>query len=170
MFNTREAERDHLYNRVVLLTIACCVLLGLAAMAKREGLTYAAPQWNGAPVTGTVTLLEDIPRNRVAKIVHYRYVDQDNRPHEGQYLDSGCGERQDCDADQDVTLIYSRWFPEFSAIASDVHTYRPGFYIMSGGILLSLLFFGISFSTLGRISAMKRDQAQHFAPGKPEAR
>jgi hypothetical protein len=162
MFNPREAELDHLYNRVVLLTIACCVLLALAAMARREGFTYAALQWNGVQVTGTVTLLEEIPRNQLAKIVHYRYLDQDNRPHEEQYLDSGCGERQDCGVDQDVTLIYSRWFREFSAIAANVHTYRPGFYIMSGGVLLSLLFFGISFLTLGRISAMKQDQARHL--------
>lgn len=162
MFNPREAELDHLYNRVVLLTIACCVLLAFAAMARNEGFTYAALQWNGDQVTGTVTQLEEIPRNRLAKIVHYRYVDQDNRPHEGQYLDTGCGERENCGVDEDVTLIHSRWFPDYSAVAANVHSFRPGFYIMSGGVLISLLFFGISFWTLGRISAMKRDDAQHL--------
>lgn len=162
MFDPREAERDNLYNRVVLLTIACCVLLALAAMARHEGLTYAALRWTGAQVTGTITQLEEIPRNPDANIVHYRYVDQDNRSHEGEYLDSRCGEKQDCDIDQDVALLYSRWFPEFSAIAANLHTYRPGFYIMSGGVLLSLLFFGIPFWTLGRISAMKKDETQHL--------
>ncbi|MFV2950269.1 hypothetical protein ACNIZR_33440, partial [Pseudomonas japonica] len=48
------------YNRVILLTFACCVLLGLAAMARQQGAVYAAIQWSAVEVTGTVTQVESI--------------------------------------------------------------------------------------------------------------
>jgi hypothetical protein len=34
MYYPREAEKDHLFNRVILLTVACCVVLILAGMAR----------------------------------------------------------------------------------------------------------------------------------------
>jgi len=82
MFYQREAEKDHLYNRIVLLTVACCVLLFLASMAKHSGSIYGAIRWSAVEVKGTVTQLERIPMNANGIILHYRYVDSDQQVHE----------------------------------------------------------------------------------------
>lgn len=42
MFYPREAKKDHLYNRIVLLTVACLILLFLASLAKHSGSIYGA--------------------------------------------------------------------------------------------------------------------------------
>ncbi|MEE1926464.1 DUF3592 domain-containing protein [Pseudomonas sp. 148P] len=157
MYYPREAEKDHLYNRVILLTFACCVLLGLAAMARQQGAIYAASQWSAVEVTGTVTQVESIPRNDMVKIIHYRYVDDDGQIHEDQCWDKRYAEHAPYDVGQDISLVYSRWLPRVSSISFVLRTYRPGFYIMVSGILLTLLFLGISFKTLGRISTLKQE-------------
>ncbi|WP_339526483.1 DUF3592 domain-containing protein [Pseudomonas sp. EL_65y_Pfl2_R96] len=157
MFYPREAEKDHLYNRVILLSIACCVLLSLAAMARHQGSIYAIIQLSAAEVTGTVTQLEDIPRNSMVKIIRYQYVDHDRQVHEGEYQDQRYDEHSQYEVGQDISLLYSRWFPRVSSITTELHTYRPGFFIMTGGVLLALLFLGISFRTISRIFAMKQE-------------
>ncbi|MCP1444791.1 hypothetical protein J3D54_003923 [Pseudomonas sp. GGS8] len=157
MFYPREAEKDHLYNRIILLTIACCVLLSLAAMARHQGSIYATIQFSAVEVTGTVTQLENIPRTNMAKIIHYQYVDYDRQVHDGEYWDERYAERPQYEVGQDISLLYSRWFPRVSSITTELHTYRPGFFIMTGGVLLALLFLGISFRTISRISAMKQE-------------
>ncbi len=157
MYYPREAEKDHLYNRVILLTFACCVLLGLAAMARQQGAVYAAIHWSAVEVTGTVTQVEAIPRNDTVKLIHYRYVDGDGRAHEDQCWDKRYDEHAPYAVGQDISLVYSRWLPQVSSITTVLRSYRPGFYIMASGILLTLLFLGISFKTLGRISTLKRE-------------
>lgn len=157
MYYPREAEKDHLYNRVILLTVACCVLLALAAMARQQGAVYAAIQWSAVEVTGTVTQLEDIPRNDMVKIIHYRYFDNDGQVHDDECWDKRYREHAPYEVGQDISLVYSRWFPRVSSITTELHTYRPGFYIMTGGVLLTLLFLGISFKTLGRIFTLKQE-------------
>jgi hypothetical protein len=87
MFYPREAEKDHLYNRIVLLTVACCVLLLLASLAKHSGTIYGAVQWGAVEVKGTVTQLESIPMNENGMIIHYRYTDSDQQVHEDNYAD-----------------------------------------------------------------------------------
>jgi hypothetical protein len=57
MYYPREAEKDHLFNRVILLTVACCVVLILAGMARHEGIAYAAIRLSPVETTGTVTQL-----------------------------------------------------------------------------------------------------------------
>ncbi|MDO7897438.1 DUF3592 domain-containing protein [Pseudomonas citrulli] len=155
MFHPREAEKDHLYNRIVLLTVACCVLLFLASMAKQSGTIYGAIQWSAVEVTGTVTQLESIPMNENGMIIHYRYLDGDQQPHDDEYADQRYSEHNQYEVGGDVPLLYSRWFPQISSIASELHTYRPGFIIMAGGIALTLLFFAISFTTFGQIYRIK---------------
>lgn len=157
MYYPREAEKDHLYNRVILLTFACCVLLGLVAMARQQGAVYAAIQWSAVEVTGTVTQVEAIPRNDTVKLIHYRYVDGDGRAHEDQCWDKRYDEHAPYAVGQDISLVYSRWLPQVSSITTVLRSYRPGFYIMASGILLTLLFLGISFKTLGRISTLKQE-------------
>jgi hypothetical protein len=153
----REAEKDHLYNRVILLTVACCVLLLLAAMARHEGLAFAAIKLGEVEITGTVTYVGDIPRNSAAKIVHYDYVDQDGQLHEDRYRTGGYDQSISFETGQNIPLVYSAWFPGISSPATQLGTLRPGFIIMSGGVLLTLLLLGISYRTMGRISAMKRE-------------
>lgn len=157
MFYPREAEKDHLYNRVILLTIACCVLLSLAAMARHQGSIYGAIQLSAVEVTGTVTQLEDIPRSSSAKIIHYQYIDHDRQVHEDKYWDERYGENSQYQVGEGISLLYSGWFPQISSITTELHTYRPGFFIMTGGVLLALLFLGISFRTMSRIFAMKQE-------------
>lgn len=157
MYYPREAEKDHLYNRVILLTIACCVLLGLAAMARQQGAVYAAIHWSAVEVTGTVTQVEATPRNNDLKLIHYRYVDGNGQTHEDQCWDKRYDEHAPYDVGQDISLLYSRWLPQVSSITTVLRTYRPDFYIMASGVLLTLLLLGISFKTLGRIFTLKQE-------------
>jgi len=157
MFYPREAERDHLYNRAILLTIACCVLLLLAAMAQQEGSIYAAIQLSSLEAKGTVTQLEDIPMNKDGKVIHYKFIDHDGHVQGGEYSDERYGQKIQYDVNGEISLLYSRWFPQISSITTELHTYRPSFYIMTGGILLTLLFLGVSIRTIGRIFAMKQE-------------
>ncbi|PWK39615.1 DUF3592 domain-containing protein [Pseudomonas sp. OV226] len=157
MFYPREAEKDHLYNRVILLTVACLVVLLLAGMARQEGMLYAAIQLVPIETTGTVTQLGDIRMNRDGKVIHYRYTDQDGQVHDDQYVDERYAQKTAFETGGSIPLIYSRWLPGQSSIARELNGNRPGFYIMMGGVLLTLLFLGISFRTLGRIARMKEE-------------
>ncbi|RBH59991.1 MULTISPECIES: hypothetical protein [Pseudomonas] len=157
MFYPREAERDHLYNRVILLTIACFVLLLLAAMARQEGSIYAAIQLSALEIKGTVTQLEDIPMNKNDKVIHYQFIDHDGHVHEGEYRDERYGQKARYEVNGVISLLYSRWFLQTSSITTELHTYRPGFYIMTGGVLLALLFLGISVRTVSRIFILKQE-------------
>ncbi len=87
MFYPREAEKDHLYNRIVLLAVACCVLLFLASLAKHSGSIYGAIRWSAVEVNGTVTQLESIPMNENGIIIRYQYADGDQQVHEDEYVD-----------------------------------------------------------------------------------
>jgi len=156
MFYPREAEKDHLYNRIILLTVACCVLLLLASLAKQSGSIYGAIRWSAVEVKGTVTQLESIPMNKNGIIVHYRYIDSDQQVHEDEYPDQRYNEHYQYQMEE-VPLLYSRWFPQISSIATELHTYRAGFIVMAGGVLLTLAFLGISFMTFGRIYDMKEE-------------
>lgn len=157
MYYPREAEKDHLFNRVILLTVACCVVLLLASMARSEGILYATLKLGAIETTGTVTQLDDIPMNRDGKVIHYTYTDDKGRAHEAEYVDERYAQNAHYETGGPIPLLYSRWLPEKNSIASLVESNRPGFYIMIGGVLLALLFLGISFRTLGRIYAMKEE-------------
>jgi hypothetical protein len=157
MFYPREAERDNLVNRVILLTIACCVALAFAAMARAHGVVYAAIHLSPIEVMGTVTQVEDIPHNSSVKMVHYRYTDHDQRTHDDEYWDPRYDEHTPYAVGDSLALVYARWFPQVSNIANERQSYRPSFIIMAGGCLLAVLFLGMSFRTLGRLTAMKRE-------------
>lgn len=157
MFYPREAEKDHLFNRVILLTVACCVVLLLASMARGEGILYAALKLGAIETSGTVTQLDDIQMNSDGKIIHYTYTDDKGQVHEAEYVDERYAQNTHYETGGPIPLLYSRWLPEKNSIASQVESNRPGFYIMTGGVLLALLFLGISFRTLGRIYAMKEE-------------
>jgi len=157
MFYPREAERDHLLNRVILLSIACCVALAFAAMARTHGATYAALHLQSVEVTGTVTQVEDVPRNSSVKMIHYRYTDHDQRTHEEAYWDPHYDEHAPYATGDSIALVYARLFPQVSLVATALNSYRPSFLIMLGGCVLALLFLAVSFRTLGRLAAMKRE-------------
>lgn len=157
MFYPREAEKDNLYNRIVLLTVACLILLFLASLAKHSGIIYGAIQWSAVEVKGTVTQLESIPMNENGMIIRYRYLDSDQQVHEDEYPDQRYNEHDQYEVGGDVPLLYSRWFPQISSIATELHTYRSGFFVMTGGVLLTLVFLWISFRTFGRIYRMKEE-------------
>ncbi|MBT2342398.1 DUF3592 domain-containing protein [Pseudomonas sp. C3-2018] len=157
MFYPREAEKDHLYNRIVLLTVACCVLLFLASMAKDSGTIYGTIRWSAVEVQGTVTQLESMQMNEDGAVIHYRYIDSDRQVHEDAYPDQRYSVHKQYEVGGEIPLLYSRWFPQISSIATELHTFRPGFIIMAGGVLLTLVFFGVSFMTFGRIYGMKEE-------------
>jgi len=157
MFYPREAEKDHLYNRIVLLTIACVLLLFLASLAHHSGSIYGAIRWSPVEVKGTVTQLEDIPMNPDGKVIYYRYVDSDQQVHEDEYADQRYNEHDQYQVGGEISLLYSRWLPQISTIATELHTNRASFIVMAGGVSLTLVFFWISFRTFGRIYGMKQE-------------
>jgi hypothetical protein len=157
MYYPREAEKDHLYNRIVLLTVACCVLLLLASLAKHSGSIYGAIRWSAVEVNGTVTQLESIPMNENGIILHYRYVDSDQQVQEDEYPDQRYREHRQYQVGEEIPLLYSRWFPQISSLATELNTYRASFIVMAGGVLLTLVCLGISFMTFGRIYGMKEE-------------
>ncbi|MBV4473970.1 hypothetical protein [Pseudomonas botevensis] len=161
MFHPREAQRDHLYNRIVMLTVACCVVLLLAGMARHQGIRYGALQFNAMQVSGTVTALEEILLNDNGKIIHYRYTDEQGLSHDDQYADERYAEHTQYEVGGSIALLVSRWLPKQNAIASELHSYRPSFYIMTGGLLLAVLFLLISGRTFWQIQAMK-DQDRYY--------
>lgn len=126
MFYPREAEKDHLYNRIVLLTVACCVLLFLASMAKDSGTIYGAIRWSAVEVQGTVTQLENMQMNKDGAVIHYRYIDNDQQVHEDAYADQRYSEHNHYEIGGEIPLLYSRWFPQISSIATELHTFRAG--------------------------------------------
>ncbi|RON66919.1 hypothetical protein BK669_02055 [Pseudomonas fluorescens] len=155
MYYPREAAKDHLYNRIVMLTVACCVVLLLAGMARNQGILYGVLNLNGVDTRGTVTQLENIPMNKNGKVIHYRYADEQGQVHEGQHADERYAEHTQYEVDGPISLLVSRWMPDKSCIASQLQSYKTGFYIMTGGVLLALLFLLISGRTFWQIQAMK---------------
>ncbi|WP_263262347.1 DUF3592 domain-containing protein [Pseudomonas sp. RIT-PI-S] len=161
MYYPREAERDNLYTRVILLTLACIVLLGIAAMARRDGSLYSALQLSAVDAAGTVTRIEWLPRNSRAAIIQYRYSDSAGEAHEGEYVDAFYSEDTQYTQGGPVQLVYSGWFPSMSSIAEHEHRLRPGFYIMAGGVLTALVLLGICGYTLGRIGRMTAEDVRY---------
>ncbi|EJM08504.1 MULTISPECIES: DUF3592 domain-containing protein [Pseudomonas] len=155
MYYPREAAKDHLYNRIVMLTVACCVVLLLAAMAHKSGMLYGALSFNGVENRGSVTALEQIPMNANGKVIHYQYTDAQGQTHEGQHADERYVEHTQYEVDGPITLLVSPWMPDKSCIASQLQSYRTSFCIMTGGVLLALLFLLISGRTFWQIQAMK---------------
>ncbi|MOA54644.1 hypothetical protein D3C78_1783020 [compost metagenome] len=90
-------------------------------------------------------------------IIHYRYTDGDQQVHEDEYVDQRYNEHTQYEVGGDVPLLYSRWFPQVSSIATELHTYRASFFVMAGGVLLTLVLLGISFMTFGSIYRMKEE-------------
>ncbi|WP_256590476.1 hypothetical protein [Pseudomonas sp. Irchel 3A18] len=157
MFYPREAEKDNLFNRVILLTFACCAILFLASLARHQGSTYAVMQLGAVQVSGSVKALENIPRNSMGKIIHYRYVDEEGEAHDDQYFDPRYDENTHYEVGDAISLVYSSWFTGKNAIASELHTYRPDFYILSGGLSLALILLLISLWTIRRIYVLKQE-------------
>ncbi|MEN1834971.1 hypothetical protein AAIM60_19005 [Pseudomonas lijiangensis] len=154
MFYPREAEKDNLFNRVILLIFGCCALLFLASLARHQGSTYAAMQLGAVQVSGVVTELESIPRNS-GKVIHYLYADQEGETHEGKYF----YQREDThyEVGDSIPLVYSSWFTGKNAIASELRTFRPDFYILSGGLSLTLILLLIALWTIRRIYVLKAE-------------
>ncbi|MGE8186024.1 hypothetical protein [Pseudomonas sp. NPDC086278] len=157
MFYPREAEKDHLFTRVILLTFACCFVLMLAGMSRHEGLRYAAIQLSPVDITGTVTQLEEIRMNPNGKIIHYRYTDPDGKVHDDQYVDQRYAQKTAYEPGGSIALLVSGWLPAQNSIASELNGNRPGFYILLVSVALALWTLEISFKTMGRIYAMKEE-------------
>jgi hypothetical protein len=161
MFYPREAERDHLFNRVTLLTIACIVLLSIAVMARKDGIRYGALLVNPVETLGTVTLVEFPPRNSEAGLVHYRYSDNSQDVHEGEYFDPHYSAGTQYESGDAIALQYCRWLPSISSSAEQLPGLVPGFYIMVGTVVLALLLLGISWLTICQISRMRAEDAHY---------
>lgn len=161
MYYPREAERDNLYNRIVLLTLVCIIVLGIAAMAMREGGRYALLRIGAVETTGTIMQVESLPRNSGAVIVHYRYNDRSGRAHDAEYLDTRFGEQSQYVEGGPVALVYCHWFPSINSITERLHQLRPGFYIMTGGVLIVMLLFGISLLTFWKIGRMSAEDVYY---------
>lgn len=159
MFYPREAQRDHLYNRIVMLTIACIVLLGIASMARTDGIRYTALLIDPVETTAMVTSVELFPRNTQVGNIHYRYSDDGSSTREAEYFDANYNASTQYQAGAPIQIHYSRWFPSISSTAEQLPTLVPGFYIMIGALAMTLLFFGISFLTFCQISRMKAEDA-----------
>lgn len=155
MYYPREAEKDHLYNRVILLTIACCVLLAFAFMARGSGVIYGAIHLSPTEAVGTVAQIERFEKNSRFATIHYTYTDHDGQVHENSYFDAYYDEHPAYDVGGPIDIQYSAWFPSVSSLSSALHTYRMSFYIMATALLLVLLFLGISAWTINRIASMK---------------
>jgi hypothetical protein len=57
-------------------------------------------------------------------IIHYRYVDGDQQVHEDEYFDQRYSEHYQYKVGDEVSLLYSRWFPQISSIATAAHQSR----------------------------------------------
>lgn len=161
MFYPREAARDHLYNRVVMLTIACIVALFIAVMAKKDGIRYAALLVDASETIGMVTLVELPPGNSQTGIVQYRYSDDSARSHEGEYFDPRYSTGIQYDVGSPIQLRYCRWLPSISSTVDQLPGLVPGFYMMTGALIVALLLLGISLLTICQISRMKAEDAYY---------
>lgn len=161
MFYPREAARDHLFNRVTMLTIACIVLLGIAVMAGEDGIRYAALRITPVDTTGTVTLVELPPGNSMAAIVHYQYSDNSSYVREGQYFDPKYNNGNGYKAGDAIELKYCRWLPSINSTVERFPSLVSGFYIMAGTLSLALLLLGISWLTICQISRMSAEDVYY---------
>ncbi|MFK3772610.1 DUF3592 domain-containing protein [Pseudomonas sp. NPDC089406] len=157
MFQPREAERDHLYTRVVWLTIACCALMLLAMIAWGQGSTYAALQLDHQQTNAKVIEVEPTLSDQ-AKIIHYQYTDRSGQAYTNTFFNDGYG-GQVYEVGQELAVSYSGWFPQKHGLSQKVPGYRADFIMLVGGIVLTLLCLAISFRTLTRLQTMKQERA-----------
>lgn len=144
MFHPREAARDHLFNRVTMLTIACIVLLGFALMASEDGIRYAALRMSPFETIGTVTWVELPPEDSRTAIVHYQYSDNSSDVLEAEYFYPRYDTGTQYEAGDAIQLKYCRWSPSINSPVERLPSLVPGFYIMAGTLGLVLLLLGIS--------------------------
>jgi hypothetical protein len=161
MYYPREAERDNLYNRIILLTLVSIIVLGIAAMAMREGGRYALLRLSPVETFATITQIESLPRNSSAAIIHFRYTDQSGHAHDAEYLDTRYGEQHRYVEGGPVALVYCDWFPSINSLAEQLNHLRPGFFIMTGGVLIVLVLFGLSLLTFWRMGRMSAEDVYY---------
>jgi hypothetical protein len=156
MYYAREAERDFLFTRAVLLflfTLILALILSLSvSRGARHGLIKAGP----IETVGQITQLESVgPRNSSTN-VYYTFSHEGQRE-DGMVNNSFHVEDPGYEIGADVAVVYSRWFPSVHNIKANFHYSSPNFFILSVSASLMILCWVLILWTVHRIYQHKAD-------------
>ena len=153
MYEPREALKDFLYMRVVVLVllIGVCGLIG--SFAFREGVLYASVSMSPIRVVGEVTSYLE---TKYSVETVYTFIDQDGNVRSGERSFS----RSDHDSPrlrEQVEVLYASFDSELHSLEQDFHRNEIPFYMLSAAILISIFSVTMIIVSTFRIIQFTRE-------------
>jgi hypothetical protein len=156
MYYAREAERDFLFTRAVLLFLFTLILALMLALSISRGTPYGLIKAAPVETIGQVTQLESVgPRNSSTNV--YYTFNHEGRRQDGMVNNSSYVEDPGYEVGSLVPVVYSKWFPTVHNLKANFHASSPNFYIMSASAGLMLLCWMLIIRTVYRIYQHKAE-------------
>ena len=160
MYYPREAQRDFLFTRAVMLFVATLVLALMLFLSKDRGAPYALIKASPVETTGQVTQLESFGNWGTITNVYYSFK-HDEHDQDGMATTSGYAGGPVYEVGSPVQVVYSKWFPSVHNLKANFNSGRWNFYIMSASAVLIALCQALMFWTLFRIYRHKEEDRQY---------
>ena len=156
MYYAREAERDFLFTRAVLLFLFTLILALMLSLSISRGTPYGLIKAAPVETVGQITQLENVGPRHSSTNVYYTFSHEGQRE-DGMVNNSFYVEDPGYEVGDPVPVVYSKWFPTVHNIKANFHASSPNFYIMIVSTGLILLFWGMITWTVYRIYQHKAE-------------
>ena len=156
MYYAREAERDFLFTRAVLLFLFSLILALMLSLSVSRGAPHGLIKAGPVETVGQITQLESVgPRNSSTN-VYYTFSHEGQRE-DGMVNNSFYVQDPGYEVGDPVAIVYSKWFPTVHNIKANFHYSSPNFYITSVSASLIALCFALILWTVHRIYQHKAE-------------
>jgi len=154
MYYPREAQRDYLYTRNIILVIFSAVAGLVASYTFDSAILYAAIEADPNKSLAVITQIDKNPRNSRALTIEYEFTKSNESRIEGEYKMYTDYESAPFIGDK-FEVIYSGFLPEYNSRSSKHPDESMSFYIFIGNILFIIFCFFLVFSTGRKIQKLK---------------
>jgi hypothetical protein len=152
MFYGREAERDHLTQRVSMMMIGIFIGAVIIIMSHDDGLPYGAFLIDSETTTGEVTRFD---LNGLNRIFTYTFTDTSGAVYEKSAFISN-HMRLDTDLGASINITYFPLHPDISTATELVPAQETSFMIMSAGMILIVIAIIITGLTIRQLFAHRK--------------
>ena len=129
MYYAREAERDFLFTRAVLLFLFSLILALMLSLSVSRGAPHGLIKAGPVETVGQITQLESVGPRKSSTNVYYTFS-HDGQREDGMVNNSFYVQDPGYEVGDPVAVVYSKWFPTVHNIKANFHYSSPNFYIM----------------------------------------
>lgn len=156
MYYAREAERDYLFTRAVLLFLFTLILSLMLSLSVSRGAPHGLIKAAPVEAVGEITQLESVGPRNASTNVYYSFSHEGQRE-DGMVNNSSFVEDPGYEVGDEVAVVYSKWFPTVHNIKANFHSSSPNFYIMSASSGLMIVCWMLILWTVHRIYQHKAE-------------